>query len=67
MRRSEWGWHRRPARHRRREDDLGRWLRAVTPRFEFVRQAREAGRLAEAAVPVVLTAMLLVMLGGGSR
>lgn len=67
MRRSEWGWHRRPARHRRREDDLSRWLRILRPRLEIVRQARQAGRLAEAAVPVVLTAMLLVMLGGGMR
>lgn len=67
MQRSEWGWHRRPARHLRREDDLGRWLRTLRPRLEIVRQARQAGRLAEAAVPVVLTAMLLVMLGGGIR
>lgn len=67
MRRSEWGWHRRPARHRRREDDVSRWLRALPPRIEVVRQARRAGRLAEAAVPVVLAAMLLVMLGGGIR
>ena len=67
MRRSEWGWHRRPARHRRREDDVSRWLRAFPPRFEVVRHARRAGRLAEAAVPVVLMAMLLVLLGGGSR
>lgn len=66
MRRSEWGWHRRAARHRRREDDLGRWLRTLAPRPGAVRQARRAGRLAEVAMPVVLAAMLLVMLGGGA-